>query len=89
MHGGSAPQVKAAARRRLLEAVDPVIARLVDIALHEQDPKTALVALRDVLDRVGVSEPKQIEIVTLDAVEQEIARLEAELAALDTDAVET
>ena len=79
-HGGSAPQVKAAARRRLLEAVDPVVARLVHIALNDDDPKTALVAIRDVLDRVGVAEPKQVEIITIDVIESEIRRLEAELA---------
>jgi hypothetical protein len=80
MHGGSAPQVKAAARRRLLEAVDPVVAKLIDLALRDPDPRIALAACRDILDRVGLAEPKQVEVITIDLVEREIARLEAELA---------
>jgi hypothetical protein len=38
-HGGSAPQVLAKARQRLLLAPDPVAARLIEIAMS---PKTEL-----------------------------------------------
>ena len=79
-HGGSAPQVKAAARRRLLEAVDPVLTVMIALALNEEDPRVRFAACRDILDRVGLTEPKQIEVITLDVVEAEIRRLEAELA---------
>ncbi len=34
VHGGSAPQVRAAALRRLLEAVDPAAGELIRIGLH-------------------------------------------------------
>jgi hypothetical protein len=55
MHGGSAPQVKAAAQRRLLEAADPVAARLVKIALAAKtEVKDALIAIREVLNRAGI-----------------------------------
>lgn len=88
MHGGSAPQVKAAAKRRLLEAADPAAAALVKIALDEDmDPRVRVMAIRDLLDRAGISEPKQVEVVTLDAIDREIARLEAELGELDMDDV--
>lgn len=88
VHGGSAPQVKAAARRRLLELLDPALAALTDVLMMRHsdtdDPtKVAAVKLRavkEVLDRLGIDEPKQIEVITLDTIEREIARLEAELA---------
>jgi len=83
-HGAAAPQVRAAASRRLLEAADPVTAELVQLALHAEDPKVRLQACRDVLDRVGVTTPKVVEVISMDLVEREIARLEAELA--DNDA---
>src|SRR5690606_7900081 len=54
-HGGSAPQVRAAAQRRLLEAADPVAARLVHLALNSDDEKVQLAACRDLLDRVAVT----------------------------------
>ena len=34
LHGGSAPQVRDAARKRILAAADPVAARLIEIALN-------------------------------------------------------
>lgn len=83
MHGGSAPQVRAAAQRRLLEAVDPVLAELIALALEEKDPRTRLAACRDVLDRVGITTPKRVEVLTLDAVEAEIRRLEQEMAEME------
>ena len=88
MHGGSAPQVRRAAQRRLLEAVDPVLTELIDLALSNEDAKVRLQACRDVLDRVGLREPKQIEVITMDLVEAEIQRLEQELADNDKETVE-
>lgn len=80
MHGGSAPQVRAAAMRRLLEAADPVAAELVRLATESADEKVRLAACRDLLDRVAVSSPKQIEILPDPAlVTQWIEALEADL----------
>lgn len=80
VHGGSAGHVKAAAERRLLEAVDPVVAELIRFALDDElEPRVRLAAIRDVLDRAGVTAPKQLEVVTLEAIDAEIARLEQEL----------
>lgn len=78
-HGGAAPQVKNAARRRLMEAVDPLMAELLFIALNDDDTRTRLAAIRDALDRAGLGAVKQVEVVTLDAIDAEIRRLEAEL----------
>ena len=84
MHGGSAPQVKTAARRRLLELIDPALARLSEAlnleAVTANEWAVIMRAIKEVLDRTGIDTPKQIEIITLDQVEQEIMRLEAELA---------
>ncbi len=60
MHGGSAPQVMAAARARLLAAADPVVGRLVQIALARGkdkgvEPQHSLIAIREILNRVGLT----------------------------------
>lgn len=84
MHGGSAPQVKEAARRRLLQLVFPAIAELTDL-LDAAPPAVKLAAIRDVLDRAGLKPVSQLEVthITEDALDREIARLEAELAGFD------
>lgn len=80
VHGGSAPQVRAAAKRRLLEAADEVAAILVRIAISEDtDERVRLQAIRDLLDRAGIMTPKTVEVVTIDAIDAEIRRLEEEL----------
>jgi hypothetical protein len=58
-HGGSAPQVIAAAKRRLLELVDPalgVLARAVRPRRSKRwEPQpTEIAAAREVLDRAGI-----------------------------------
>ena len=56
MHGGAAPQVKAAARRRLEQATDALAAKLLGIALDDGASEAVrLAAIRDALDRGGVS----------------------------------
>lgn len=83
-HGGSAPAVKEAARRRLLEWVDPVAAELVRLALEAESESVRLAACRDLLDRVGVVDPKETEITT-DQFMAKVAELEAELDAMDVE----
>lgn len=83
IHGGGAPQVKAVAARRILEAL--VGPALVELRRLVRDPTVndtvKLGAVRDILDRTGYKPPVQVEgYLTIDMVEQEIARLEAELA---------
>lgn len=52
MHGGSAPQVQNAARRRLLAAADPAAAKLVEL-VNSDDEAVALRAATALLDRAG------------------------------------
>lgn len=59
-HGGSAPQVRDAAQRRLLEAADNAAARLVAM-LDDDDSKVVLAAARDLLDRAGLQAVQRIE----------------------------
>lgn len=63
MHGGGAPQVRAAAQVRILRASDKAAARLVEMM---QDPKVPfavqLAAARDLLDRANVVGTQQIEL---------------------------
>jgi hypothetical protein len=78
-HGGSAPAVKDAARRRLLELVDPALVRLRDL-LGSDDERVALQACRLVLDRAGIPTDDDPALwLTPEVVAAEIARLEAEL----------
>lgn len=57
VHGGAAPQVRAAARARLLALVDPAISRLGKLLQTKQQP-VALGAVKDVLDRGGLKAPE-------------------------------
>ena len=83
-HGGGAPQVREKARQRLLEAVDPLMAELIRLALHGDSEAVRVAATKDALDRAGLSAKIQIESeVTVhdgDSVDREIARLAAEPA---------
>ena len=62
MHGGSAPQVKAAARERLMALQPLAIQTLHNLLNREEFPTVQLGAARDVLDR---TEGKAIESVQL------------------------
>jgi len=87
VHGGSAPQVKKAAARRVLEAlVAPALIQLRKIVEDENTPTAVrLAAVRDILDRTGFASVKQVEVFSLDMVDAEIQRLESELAEYDAD----
>lgn len=77
MHGGSSPQALAKARQRLLEAVDPVAARLVQVAKGElrvavttkdgvvelpPSPGVQLRAMEAIMDRAGLPAAKAVEL---------------------------
>lgn len=51
-HGGAAPQVKAAAEKRLEELRQPAIAYLAHLLEQKQFPSAGLGAAKDVLDRL-------------------------------------
>ncbi len=62
-HGGSAPQVRAAANRRLSASLDALMAALLTIALDESQPVAArLVAIKDGLDRAGVGKDHPVTV---------------------------
>ena len=59
VHGGAAPQVKAAAKRRLDQAADVLVQRPLKFALDGDAPDhVALAAIRDALDRAGMGANK-------------------------------
>ncbi|GAY14176.1 hypothetical protein [Mycobacterium sp. shizuoka-1] len=69
-HGGGSPQAIAKARERLSAAADRMAERLLGIAESEKVPAyVALQAVNSVLDRVGITEPKQVE-VTVKPIDQ-------------------
>lgn len=62
-HGGGAPQVKAAAMERILQAVAPAIAELFDIAMdRNEDAADRIRACRDLLDRAGLAAKHQVQL---------------------------
>lgn len=61
-HGGAAPHVKAAARARLEMATDRMAQELLGIATTGESESVRLNAIRDALDRGGVSKPTQVEL---------------------------
>lgn len=63
MHGGSAPQVKEAAAKRLREGVMPMLATLYRLANDDSlPPAVQLAAVRDWLDRSGIKEAITVEV---------------------------
>lgn len=65
LHGGSAPQVKRAAKLRLLELVDPAIATLARIMATSDNEALRLKAADSILDRGGL--PKGAQVTVEDA----------------------
>lgn len=62
-HGGAAPQTKAKAQRRLQQAADALVQRLLGMALDgEVADHLALAAIRDALDRAGLSAKTAVEV---------------------------
>ena len=86
VHGGSARQVREAAHRRLLEAVDPAITELLAIMARAQRSSDRLRAIREVLDRSGIT-AERVQVITLEALDVAIARLGAELGMTVEDAM--
>lgn len=85
MHGGAAPQTQQANARRILEAL--ITPALIEYRRILESPNVSdavkMQAIRDLLDRTGYKAATTVEVITQDAVEREIARLEAELALND------
>lgn len=78
MHGGSASQVIKAARQRLLDAVDPMLAELHKLAT---DPKVPAVVRRQavdsMLDRAGLKPSSKVELTGADAGPLQVQQLAA------------
>jgi hypothetical protein len=56
-HGGSLPQVRAKANKRLLALVEPALIRLGDLVEQSEHMPTALGAIRTILERAGTVTP--------------------------------
>jgi hypothetical protein len=62
-HGGAAPQTRAKAKRRLEQASDVLVQRLLQFALDGGvDDNVALRAIRDALDRAGLMAKTEVSV---------------------------
>lgn len=62
-HGGAAPQVKRKAQERLLDGVPKMLRMLKELASNEDvPPQVRLAAIRDWLDRSGITNKIEIEV---------------------------
>lgn len=81
-HGGNAPQTRAKAMRRLAEAAPRIADRLIGLAENKLKDGTKVgayaqvQAANSVLDRVGIVEPKQLE-VTVKPFEAMLSEIES------------
>jgi hypothetical protein len=81
-HGGAAPQVREAARRRLLQHAPMAIRVLHDVARDANAPAAARVrAAGDILDRAGLKAATEIEVTATMATNADLDA--AILAALE------
>lgn len=63
LHGGAAPQVKAAAQVRMLMAADKAAAELIGMMLDKSAPHSVrLAAARDLLDRAGLGARAGVDV---------------------------
>jgi hypothetical protein len=62
MHGGSAPQVKAAAMRRLAELVDPALKYLGKAVKQKSVNAPGMAGVKEILTRYGIGEPEKLEV---------------------------
>jgi hypothetical protein len=91
MHGGRVPQTIAAAKLRLLEGVEPAIARLrrfiesppglCDVCGRSDDTSAIVSAIKALLDRCGLGPQVKVEVSTAEppselSLDDLIARLE-------------
>lgn len=60
MHGGAAPQVRAAALKRIHSLVDPALEALAE-ALTDDAAQIRVAAAKDILDRAGYKPKDEIE----------------------------
>lgn len=61
-HGAKAPQVQRKARRRIEEATDRMAQELLGIATGAESDSVRLTAIRDALDRGGVTAKSAVEL---------------------------
>jgi hypothetical protein len=70
-HGGGAPQVKQAARERLLALVDPAIGALGKLVRKSKAEAVKLGAARDILDRTGYKPTDRVQVEEVPSEELE------------------
>jgi len=86
-HGGSAPQVRAKAQLRIMEAADPAAAKLVQLMQDKKvPPAVQLAAAKDLLDRAGITSTRALELTVTARYEQVLPTLVVDIE--DAEVVE-
>lgn len=81
VHGGAAPQVRAAALRRIHSLVDPALEILAEAMAAGPTPE-GVRAARDVLDRAGYKAPEKITFEKKDEAADALEAIMGELVSL-------
>ncbi len=81
VHGGAAPQVRAAALRRIHSLVDPALEVLAE-AMEQGPTPEGVRAARDVLDRAGFKAPEKITFEKNESTGDALESIMGELASL-------
>ena len=85
MHGGAAGQTRRKAQERLEAASDRLARALLDIASSAESESVRLAAIRDALDRVGVTGKTAIEVEVQAPWQIMLSRMVVSSSAVTTD----
>lgn len=80
MHGGAAPQNRRKAEERLALLVEPALEALADIVDFGESGQVRLRAAKAILDYAGYQPHRVPERITTQMLEEELVRVNAEIA---------
>ena len=86
MHGGSAAQVKARARQRLDDMVDPALGKLRKL-INAESESVSLQAIAQILDRTGYKLPERLETDSAVTIKVEYEIIEQPMAEVPRETI--
>lgn len=87
VHGGRAPHVKARARQRLDDMVDPALVELRKLIARADSDSVRLSAIKDILDRTGYKLPERLETDSAVTIKVEYEIIEQPMAEVPRETI--